>query len=188
VDFLASLGLATVYIQGQPAVKMPYFDGAEIGARLRTALEGRNRFRWRKGKRVQPYGLWRIDRSWGAVILCEAAGMTSDLATHLMRSLLSEGKIRHETIERTNLGLQPKLMEREGPTGLILTTTGANLHPENETRMLSLTARDDPLQTAGVLRSLADRARGARRGPSDLAQWHAFRRHPRNNGRLCTGL
>jgi len=77
-------------------------------------------------------------------------------------------------VEKTSQGLQPKLIEREGPTGLILTTTGANLHPENETRVLSLTVRDDPLQTAGVLRSLADRARGARRGPSDLAQWHAL--------------
>jgi len=54
---------------------MPYFDsdGTEIGARLRIALEGRDRFRWRKGTRVQPYGLWRLDRSWGAVVLCEGS-------------------------------------------------------------------------------------------------------------------
>jgi hypothetical protein len=61
-----------------------------------------------------------------------------------------------------------------GPTGLILTPTGANLHPENETRMLSLTVRDDPLQTAGVLRSLADRASGAAPDLPDLAPWHAL--------------
>ena len=60
--------------------------------------------------------------------------MTSELAIYLMRSLLSEGKIRYETVEKTSQGLQPKLIERAGPTGLILTTTGANLHPENETR------------------------------------------------------
>jgi hypothetical protein len=400
VDFLTSLGLATVYIQGRPAVKMPYFDGdgAEIGARLRIALEGKNRFRWRKGSRVQPYGLWRLDRSWGAVVLCEgesdaqtfwyhgvqalgipgasnwqaawaqyiegltvyvwqepdqggetfsarvgascpdcriltppeghkdisechiggcasadgaepsipelveklrvaarpwreiaaeklsqeaaeafaaagdlpaaadildrfaaacrerglvgedrsakllflagvsrlldrpvscvvkgasssgksvtvetvfahfpqsayyalssmserslaysdeplthrililyeAAGMASDLATYLLRSLLSEGKIRYETVEKTSQGLQPKLIEREGPTGLIVTTTGANLHPENETRMLSLTVRDDPIQTAGVLRSLAHRASGAPLELPDIAPWHAL--------------
>jgi hypothetical protein len=400
VDFLTSLGLATVYIQGRPAVKIPYFDGdgAEIGARLRIALEGKNRFRWRKGSRVQPYGLWRLDRSWGAVVLCEgesdaqtfwyhgvqalgipgasnwqaawaqyiegltvyvwqepdpggetfsarvgascpdcriltppeghkdisechiagcasadgaepsipelveklrvaarpwreiaaerlsreaaeafaaagdlpaaadildrfaaacrerglvgedrsakllflagvsrlldrpvscvvkgasssgksvtvetvfahfpqsayyalssmserslaysdeplthrililyeAAGMASDLATYLLRSLLSEGKIRYETVEKTSQGLQPKLIEREGPTGLIVTTTGANLHPENETRMLSLTVRDDPIQTAGVLRSLAHRASGAPLELPDIAPWHAL--------------
>jgi hypothetical protein len=108
------------------------------------------------------------------LILYEAAGMASDLATYLMRSLLSEGKIRYETVEKTSQGLQPWLIEREGPTGLILTTTGANLHPENETRMLSLTVRDDPLQTAGVLRSLAHRASGAGPELPDLAQWHAL--------------
>jgi hypothetical protein len=108
------------------------------------------------------------------LILYEAAGMTSDLATYLMRSLLSEGKIRYETVEKTNHGLQPKLIERAGPTGLIVTTTGANLHPENETRMLSLTVRDDPLQTAGVLRALAGRARGAGPELPDFAPWHAL--------------
>ena len=110
------------------------------------------------------------------LILYEAAGMTSDLAIYLMRSLLSEGKIRYETVEKTSQGLQTKLIERAGSTGLILTTTGANLHPENETRMLSLTVRDDPLQTAGVLRSLADRASGAGPELPDLAPWHALQR------------
>jgi hypothetical protein len=110
------------------------------------------------------------------LILYEAAGMASDLATYLLRSLLSEGKIRYETVEKTSQGLQPKLIEREGPTGLILTTTGANLHPENETRMLSLTVRDDPVQTAGVLRSLARRASGAALDLPDVNRWHALQR------------
>jgi hypothetical protein len=70
--------------------------------------------------------------------------------------------------------LQPKLIERAGPTGLILTTTVANLHPENETRLLSLTVRDDPLQTAGVLRSLAQRARGAENDLPDVTPWQAL--------------
>jgi hypothetical protein len=392
VDFLESLGLATVHVQGQPAVKMPYFDsdGIEIGARLRVALGGKNRFKWRRGTRVHPYGLWRQDPGAGYVILCEgesdaqtfwyhgipalgvpgasnwqavwaayvqglavyvwqepdqggetfgarvgtslpdcliltppegrkdisechiagyaipalverlrraarpwreiraeklsqetakardmaadllnapdilerfaascrarglvgedrtakllclsgvsrlldhpvscvvkgtsssgksvtvntvyahfppsafyalssmserslaysneplahrmlilyeAAGMTSDLATYLMRTLLSEGKIRYETVEKTAKGLQPKLIEREGPTGLILTTTWANLHPENETRLLSLTVRDDPLQTAGVLQTLADRVSGRAPELPDYSQWHAL--------------
>ena len=34
------------------------------------------------------------------------------------------------------------MIEREGPTGLIVTTTALRLHPENETRMLSLTVTD----------------------------------------------
>jgi hypothetical protein len=70
--------------------------------------------------------------------------------------------------------MDPKLIVREGPTGLILTTTGAHLHPENETRMLSLTVRDDPHQTAAVLRSLAQRANGAGPVRPLLAPWHAL--------------
>ena len=38
------------------------------------------------------------------------------------------------------------------------TTTWAALHPEIETRMLSLTIRDDKAQTQAIIRSLAKRA------------------------------
>ena len=69
-----------------------------------------------------------------------------------------------------------------------MTTTHASLHPENETRMFSVTVRDDPAQTAGVLRSLADRANppfaglrpqevsGSERDPQspDFTPWHAL--------------
>jgi hypothetical protein len=43
---------ATVHIAGQPAVKMPCFegDGAEIGARLGVALEGKSCFKRRRGR------------------------------------------------------------------------------------------------------------------------------------------
>jgi hypothetical protein len=65
--------------------------------------------------------------------------MSGEFATYLMRSLLSEGRVRYETVEKTSEGMKPRLIEREGPTGLIVTTTAVKLHPENETRMLSLT-------------------------------------------------
>jgi hypothetical protein len=90
------------------------------------------------------------------LVIFEAAGMTGDLTSYLIRSLLSEGCVRYETVESTSEGLVPKLIEREGPTGLIVTTTAVHLHPENETRLLSLTVRDTPAQTRDVLRSLAD--------------------------------
>ena len=76
------------------------------------------------------------------LVIYEAAGMASDFATYLIRSLLSEGRLRYETVEKTRDGLVPKLIEREGPTGLIVTTTSVRLHPENETRMLSITVSD----------------------------------------------
>src|SRR5918999_4419341 len=90
------------------------------------------------------------------LVLYEAAGMSGDFATYLIRSLLSEGRLRYETVEKTSEGLRPRLIEREGPTGLIVTTTAVKLHPENETRLLSLTVNDTRQQTRDVLAALAE--------------------------------
>jgi hypothetical protein len=89
------------------------------------------------------------------LVIYEAAGMTGDLASYLIRSLLSEGCVRYETVESTSDGLMPKLIEREGPTSLVVTTTAVSLHPENETRLLSLTVKDSPAQTRDVLLAMA---------------------------------
>ena len=107
------------------------------------------------------------------LVIYEAAGMTSDFATYLIRSLLSEGCLRYETVEKTKDGLVPRLIEREGPTGLIVTTTNLRLHPENETRMLSLTITDTQVQTAEVFRALAKENNHA---DTNLTQWHALQR------------
>ena len=63
------------------------------------------------------------------LIIYEASGMESDLQSYLIRTLLSEGRIRYETVEKTAEGLQSKFIEREGPTGLLVTTTAVQLHP-----------------------------------------------------------
>ncbi len=104
------------------------------------------------------------------LVLYEAAGMTGDVASYLIRSLLSEGRVRYETVEKTKDGLRPRLIEREGPTGLLVTTTAASLHPENETRLLSIRVTDTPEQTRSVLRALAEG------GPQhvDNTVWHAL--------------
>ncbi len=96
------------------------------------------------------------------LVLYEAAGLAGEFATYLMRTLLSEGCIRYETVEKTSAGMRPRLIERPGPTGLIVTTTAPSLHPENETRMFSITIRDTPAQTSGVLNALADRGERTR--------------------------
>jgi hypothetical protein len=89
------------------------------------------------------------------LVIYEAAGLRGDFASYLMRSLLSEGRVRYETVEKTRDGLRPRLIEREGPTGLIVTTTAAHLHPENETRLLSIPMNDTQEQTRDILRALA---------------------------------
>ena len=55
------------------------------------------------------------------LVLYEVTGMSGDMASYLIRSLLSEGCIRYETVEKTKDGLQARLIEREGPTGLLVT-------------------------------------------------------------------
>ncbi len=104
------------------------------------------------------------------LVIYEADGMASDFAIYLMRSLLSEGRVRYETVESTPQGIKPRLIEREGPTGLILTTTAVKLHPENETRLLSLTVNDTREQTKDVLAALARRTKT----PPDTAPWRAL--------------
>ncbi len=91
----------------------------------------------------------------------EASGMDGDMQTYFIRSLLSEGRIRYEVVEKTSEGMKPRLIEREGPTGLLVTTTAPRLHPENETRLLSLTVTDTQDQTRSVLAALAEESRAA---------------------------
>src|SRR5215207_5474508 len=105
------------------------------------------------------------------LVIYEAAGMSGEFATYLMRSLLSEGRVRYETVEKTSEGMKPRLIEREGPTGLIVTTTSVKLHPENETRLLSLTVTDTQDQTRVVMAALAVEAGEA--GPN-FEPWHAL--------------
>jgi len=108
------------------------------------------------------------------LVVYEATGLAGDFGAYLMRSLLSENQIRYETVEKTPNGLKSRLIEREGPTGLLTTTTWPTLHRENETRMLSLTVRDDSEQTKAVMRALADRANGKQPAQPELPTWHAF--------------
>ena len=105
------------------------------------------------------------------LVIYEAAGMSGDFATYLIRSLLSEGRLRYEVVEKTSEGLKPRLIEREGPTGLLVTTTAVKLHPENETRLLSLTVTDTHQQTRDVMAALA---RGAGGESPNWRAWHAL--------------
>jgi hypothetical protein len=106
------------------------------------------------------------------LVLYEAVALSSEFASYLLRSLLSEGRVRYETVEKTEKGIRARLIEREGPTGLIITTTSAALHPENETRLLSLTVTDTPEQTKSIMRAQADEREVS--GAVDLAAWHAL--------------
>jgi hypothetical protein len=86
----------------------------------------------------------------------EASALGEEFADYLLRTLLSEGRLRYETVDKSASGLEARLIEREGPTGLILTTTAIALHPENETRLLSVTVSDSAEQTRSISLALAE--------------------------------
>lgn len=94
------------------------------------------------------------------LIIGEAVGLASDFLSYLIRILLSEGQIKHMTVESTDHGNQGKKLEKKGPTGFITTTTRVQLHPENETRLLSIDVSDDRDQTKQIMVKTAESAMG----------------------------
>lgn len=104
------------------------------------------------------------------LVIYEIGGLSGDHASYIMRSLLSEGCIRYDTVEKTKDGLKPRSICKEGPTGLIVTTTAVKLHPENETRLISITVCDTKEQTKAILRALATNKEGC----VDFKSWHAL--------------
>lgn len=109
------------------------------------------------------------DLSHRFLVVFEAAGLTSDFQSYLVRSLLSEGRLIYEVVEKTRDGLRPRRIEKAGPTGLLVTTTATKLHPENETRLLSLSITDTQEQTRAVMIAQAEGGQNV-----DLAPWVAL--------------
>lgn len=114
------------------------------------------------------------------VVLNEAAGLGGEFMAYSIRSLLSEGRLRYDTVEKTGKGMRPRVIEKTGPTGLITTTTAVSLNPENETRYFSLRVSDSRKQTKQIMAAEADRISGqADAHPGDeaeLMRWVALQR------------
>lgn len=104
------------------------------------------------------------------LILAEAAG-GGEYQEYTIRTLLSEGRLEYEFVEKTAEGLRARRICKEGPTGFITTTTRQRLHAENETRYLSLTVTDTREQTRQIFRSLASSPE-----PPDMERWLALQR------------
>jgi hypothetical protein len=114
------------------------------------------------------------------IILYEAAALNTDFLQYTTRSVLSEGRIRYETVEKTPDGLQSRLIEREGPTGLITTTTAVTVHPENDTRYISIPISDSPVQTKRVLLALAKSTNNGQKSDEnsvELEPWLALQQY-----------
>lgn len=108
------------------------------------------------------------------LVIGEASGMADGNGRTLLRQLLSEGKVRYATVQSTSEGLKgSELPTLEGPAGLIMTTTATGLHPEDESRMISVSIKESPEQIADALMA---QALGLQRQPEplDTAPWFAL--------------
>ncbi|MFN3129456.1 MarR family transcriptional regulator [Roseibium sp.] len=105
------------------------------------------------------------------VIIGEAAGSADGNGNAFLRQLLSEGQIRYVTTQSTNDGLKGVTIEVEGPTGLIMTTTAGRIHPEDESRMISVSVSESPDQ---IRAALIAQAVGSQTPVEeiDLQPWH----------------
>jgi hypothetical protein len=89
------------------------------------------------------------------IVVAEASGIAGDdEVLTALRTLLSEGRIVHGTVEGEGKKAARRI-EKEGPTGLLMTTTLAAVDHEMETRCLSLVTDDSPEQTRRVFATLA---------------------------------
>jgi hypothetical protein len=91
-----------------------------------------------------------------------------NLTAYFVRSLLSEGRISYPVTVRGEHGFETRIVVKDGPTNLILSTTSISLHGENETRMLSLPIDDTADQTRAILLELANDAAAT----VNYADWH----------------
>ena len=110
--------------------------------------------------------------------MAEANGFQEqELQDLLLRELMSEGKLTYPVVQKINGQLVTTIITKRGPVCFMVTTTKAALHPENETRMLSLEIDDSEEQTRRVLKKLAQTT-GKNMKPDDSIHynWQDFQR------------
>ena len=109
----------------------------------------------------------------------EAAGADEQtLQDYLLRELISEGRLHYPVVQKVEgQGLVTVTIEKNGPVAFMVTTTKNSLHPENETRLLSLEINDTEAQTRAVLKKVAQ-VEGLNKGRADrnYDAWHDFQR------------
>ncbi|MBD0328367.1 MAG: hypothetical protein ICV68_18270, partial [Pyrinomonadaceae bacterium] len=103
------------------------------------------------------------------IAIAEQSGVNSPFLDYIIRTLLSESRLEYETVEKVNRKHVPRKLVKPGPTGSVISTTQPNLHPENETRILSVWIKDTREQTAQVMRSIAKEA-----PEKDFTAWKAY--------------
>jgi hypothetical protein len=110
------------------------------------------------------------------IIFHEAGGMR-DETRELVKVLLTQGYIRRTvTVRKSGGGFETEEIVKEGPTGLVTTTTAVNLDPEIESRVLSLAALDTEEQTNAIIMAKANAAEdgSGEKPPTEVTEWQAL--------------
>jgi hypothetical protein len=97
---------------------------------------------------------------------------------YILRELMSEGVLRYPVVQKQRDGtMETVTIEKHGPVAFMVTTTLNNLHPENETRMLSIEVDDSAQQTRRVMEMVAE-VEGFNRdlAKPELKPWHDYQR------------
>jgi hypothetical protein len=87
----------------------------------------------------------------------EAAGAEEQsLQDYLLRELISSGLLIYPVVQKVGNELMTVVIKKHGPVCFFVTTTKAALHPENETRMMSVEVDDSGEQTVSVIDKVAE--------------------------------
>jgi energy-coupling factor transporter ATP-binding protein EcfA2 len=106
-----------------------------------------------------------------------AATEDAEFQDYLLRELMSEGSLRYPVVQKVDGELVTITIEKDGPVSFVVTTTRNTLHPENETRLLSIEVDDSAEQTAQVLAKIAVvHGLNGGRSPINLEPWRDFQR------------
>jgi hypothetical protein len=108
----------------------------------------------------------------------EAAGAEEQsLQDYLLRELLSAGKLVYRVVQKIGNDLMTVTIEKNGPVCFLVTTTKAALHPENETRLVSIEVDDSGEQTLSVIEKVAEAiGLNAEKAVVDFEPWRNFQR------------
>jgi len=84
------------------------------------------------------------------IIFYEYDGQKGEGLNYSIRTLQTEGKLKYEVSVQNKGKWETQSLEKEGPTGIITTTTNAKIFDENETRLFSLFIDESEKQTKAV--------------------------------------
>jgi hypothetical protein len=91
----------------------------------------------------------------------------------LLREMISSGRIVYQVVVREGDQHVTRRIEKPGPVGVLITTTAAALHPENETRMISAHTDTSHDHTRAIHYATAGVVDGSL-PELDTTSWHAF--------------